>query len=155
MGHRAGRTRTTITVATAIAAAGLAAGAPPAAARALSANKDALTQTNRACDASVIPPVYGEAFGFAVVRKPAHGKLVTSVSLRGARAATTYTIRVIQLVAGDADCHHVDGLLTTDADGNAQATVQEDVLPGATGAWVDLNAADDFAHFYDTAPVSF
>ena len=143
-------------MAAAIAAtAGLADGAPPATAHTRSAQKEPLTQTNRGCDASLIPPVHPEAFGFAMIRKPAKDRLVTSVSLRGARPDTTYTIRVIQLVPDSSDCQHVDGMLTTDADGNAQANVQEAVLPGAEGAWVALNGVDDFTHFYDTAPVPF
>lgn len=133
----------------------LAVGVPSAGARAAPAQKTPLTQTNRSCDSTVIPPIRSQTFGFAVVVKPASNKLVVAVVLQGALPNTTYNIRLIQLLPNDSDCFTVDGTLTTDAFGNGNANVQEPVLPGATSAWVDLNGQLDPANFYDTAPVSF
>jgi hypothetical protein len=130
-------------------------GLPSAGATGMQAHKAPLTQTNRACDASVIGDTRTEAFGFVNLIRPASGKLVAVVVLKGATPNTTYDIRLIQLVPGDTDCRTVDGTLTTDADGNGSATVQEKILPGATKAWIDLNNHADYTQFYDTAVLSF
>lgn len=154
--HRTVATRRRLGGAVALAAVALlAAGAPPASARATPAQKTPLTQTNRSCDGTVIGGERPAAFGHAVMTRPASGKLVVSVSVAGARPDTTYAIRVIQLLPGDADCHGVAGYLTTDSLGAGRANVQEVVLPGVSRAWVDLNATDDFTDFLDGEPVSF
>lgn len=135
---------------------GAAVGVPAvAAAAATPAQKIPLTQTNRDCDGTVIPPVFSEAHGFAVVIKPASGKLVANVVLKNAEPNAIYNIRLIQLLPGSTDCATIDGTLTTDAEGDGNANVQEPVLPGVTSAWVDLNNQADFTNFIDTAPVSF
>jgi hypothetical protein len=130
-------------------AAGLG-GAGAAQAAATPAQKVPLTQTNRSCDGTVIGEPATQSFGFAVITKTAHGRLVVTVALKGGPPNTTYNIRLIQIVAGDADCTVVDGTLTTDADGNGNANVHEAVLPGASSAWVDLNNQANFAEFFDT-----
>jgi hypothetical protein len=119
------------------------------------AQKVALTRTNHSCDGVRIDGDRPTPFGQAVVTRPASGKLVVSVSVTGASPDTTYAIRVIQLLPGDADCHGIAGYLTTDSLGGGRASVQELVLPGASQAWVDLNATDDFTNFLDSDPVSF
>ncbi|QGN58554.1 hypothetical protein [Nostocoides sp. HKS02] len=136
-------------------AAVLALGTPSAGAAATPSQKVPLTQTNRSCDATVIPPVFAPAQGFAAVTRTATGKLAASVAVKGARPNTAYTIRLIQLLPDNSDCQGIDGTLTTDALGNGNANVQELLLPGATSAWVDLNGQNDFTNFYDTAPMSF
>jgi hypothetical protein len=151
---RSRHTRIIATSAVALVMA-LAVGVPSAGAGATPAQKTPLTQTNRSCDSTVIPPTHAQPFGFAVVVKPATNKLVAAVVLQGALPNTTYNIRLIQLLPDDSDCHTVDGTLTTDAWGNGNANVQEPVLPGATSVWVDLNGQLDPDNFYDTAPVSF
>lgn len=151
---RSGHARIIATSAGAFVAA-LAVGVPSAGAAATPAQKMPLTQTNRTCDSTVIPPERTQPFGFAVVTKPAKDKLVAAVALKGALPNTAYNIRLIQILPDDADCHTVDGTLTTDAFGNGNANVQEPVLPGATSVWVDLNGQINPDNFYDTAPVSF
>ena len=84
-------------------AAGLGA-ADGAQAAATPAQKMPLTQTNRSCDGTVIGAPTTRSFGFAVIRKTGHGRLVVTVAVKGGPADTTYNIRLIQAVAGDADC---------------------------------------------------
>lgn len=141
----------------AVAASALAMGVglPSATASGMRAHQAPLTQTNRWCDATVIGEAQTRGFGFVNLIRPASGKLVAAVVLKGASPNTTYDIRLIQVVPGDTDCHTIDGTLTTDADGNGSANVQQKILPGATKAWVDLNNQADFAQFYDTAALSF
>ena len=129
--------------------------ADAAPAGAVPAQKVALTRTNRNCDGVMVDGDRPTPLGQAVVTRPASGKLVVSVSVTGASPDTTYAIRVIQLLPGDADCHGIAGYLTTDSLGGGRASVQEAVLPGASQAWVDLNATDDFTNFLDSAPVGF
>jgi hypothetical protein len=126
-----------------------------AAASATPAQKIQLTQTNRDCSGSVIGTVATEPHGFAVVIKPASGKLVANVVLQNAQPDATYNIRLIQVLPDSSDCLTIGGTLTTDAEGDGNANVQELVLPGATSAWVDLNNQADFTQFFDTAPVTF
>jgi hypothetical protein len=133
----------------------LALGAPSAGAAATPNQKVPLTPTNRACDATVIPPVFAQAQGFAAVTRTSTGKLAASVAVKGARPNTTYTIRLIQLLPDNSDCQGTDGTLTTDSLGNGNANVQEFLLPGATSAWVYLNGPDASGNVYDTAPMSF
>lgn len=133
----------------------LALGAPAADGAATPSQKVPLTQTNRGCDAGVIPPVFAQARGFVAVTRTASGKLAAAVAVKGARPNTTYNIRLIQLLPDSSDCHGIDGTLTTDGLGDGNANVQEHMLPGATSAWVDLNGQNDFTNFYDTAPMSF
>ena len=151
--------RVGLTVALAVAglvAAGTApAGAAPAGGPATPAQKVALTRTNRTCDGVMIDGDLPTPLGQAVVTRPASGKLLVSVSVTGGSPDTTYAIRVIQLLPGDTDCHGISGYLTTDSLGGGRASVQETVLPGASQAWVDLNATDDFTNFLDSEPVGF
>ncbi|HEY2640599.1 MAG TPA: hypothetical protein VGI66_12040 [Streptosporangiaceae bacterium] len=126
-----------------------------AAADATPAQKVPLTQTNRDCSGIRIGAPAAEAHGFAVVIKPASGKLVANVVLQNAEPNATYNIRLIQILPDSSDCATVDGTVTTDAAGDGNANVQEPVLPGASAAWVDLNNRADFTHFFDTGPVTF
>jgi hypothetical protein len=119
------------------------------------AQKVPLTQTNRSCNGTIIGEPTTRSFGFAIIRKTAHGRLVVTVALKDGPPNTTYNIRLIQVVAGDADCTVVDGTLTTDADGDGNANVHEAVLPGASRVWVDLNNQANFADFFDTRVVTF
>lgn len=146
--------RPSLAVATLLVAtvAGLGA-AGPAQAAATPAQKMPLTQTNRSCGGAVIGPTATQSFGFAVITKTGHGGLVVAVALKGGPPNTTYNIRLIQLVAGDADCTAVGGTLTTDAEGDGNANVHEAVLPGASQMWVDLNNQANFADFFDTRVV--
>lgn len=139
----------------AVAAGAAPAGAASVAGQATPAQKVALTRTNRTCDGVMVDGDRPTPLGQVVVTRPASGKLVVSVSVTGGSPDTTYAIRVIQLLPGDADCHGIAGYLTTDSLGGGRASVQEAVLPGASRAWVDLNATDDFTDFLDGEPVSF
>ena len=135
-------------------AAGLGVAAEAAQAAATPAQKVPLTQTNRSCDGAVIGEPANQPLGFAIITKAAQGRLVVAVALKGGPPNTTYNIRLIQVVAGDADCAVVDGTLTTDAEGDGNANVHEAMLPGASRVWVDLNNQADFADFFDTRVVT-
>ena len=129
-----------------------------AAAGATPAQRTPLTRTNRVCDGSIIGPEAPQPFGFVNLTRPASDKLVASVVLQGGPPGTTYNIRLIQVVPGDADCGSAtvfEGTLTTDDLGNGNANVQEPVLPGASAAWVTLNKDGDFTDFFNMAPVTF
>lgn len=128
--------------------------AGPAQAAATPAQKVPLTQTNRNCDGMPFDR-QDQSFGFAVVHKTGSDKLVASVVLRNAPPNTTYNIRLIQLLSGDVDCSAIGGTLTTDAQGDGDANVQEHVLPGASSVWVDLNNQNNFAAFFTAQIVNF
>jgi hypothetical protein len=128
--------------------------APAASDPATPAQRMPLTQTNRDCSGAVIGPPQDQPFGFAVIVRPASGRLIANVVLQGALPDTTYNIRLIQVLPNSADCFTIDGTLTTDSFGDGNANVQEPVIPGASSAWVDLNNAADSTNFYDTTPVS-
>src|SRR5690348_7038963 len=154
-----GKSRVAVIAAVAMVAA-LGLGAPAAGAAATAAQKTPLTQTNRDCDGTVIPPESSQSFGFAVVTNPAAGKLVAAVALKHAAPNTTYNIRLIQILSGDSDCGSYisgpfDGTLTTDDLGNGNANIQEPVLPVASSVFVDINGQVNPGDFFDTAPVSF
>jgi hypothetical protein len=123
------------------------------------AQKVPLTQTNRDCSGTVIGTPQTETFGFVVINKTGSGKLIANVVLVGATPNATYNIRLIQLSSrapnGSTECTTIDGSLTTDAQGNGDANVQEPVLEGTTGVWVDLNNQADFTNFFDTQVVPF
>ena len=119
------------------------------------AQKMPLTQTNRSCDGTLSGEPTTRPFGFAVIRETGHGRLVATVALKGGPPNTAYNVRLIQVVAGDADCIGVGGTLTTDDDGNGNANVHEVVRPGASRVWVVLNNRANFAEFFDTQVVSF
>lgn len=144
-----------IGAATVVAAAVLGTGLPAQAA-ATPAQKVPLTDINRDCTGAVVPggPDTG-TFGFAVVTKPASGKLVVTVALKDAHPDTTYDVRLIQLLPDQSDCHTIDGTLTTDDSGDGSTNVHEPALPGAGSMFVVLNNHTDFTQFYVTAPVTF
>lgn len=128
--------------------------AGPANAAATPAQKVPLTQTNRNCD-GVPADRQDRSFGFAIVHLTGSNKLVASVVLKHATPNTTYNIRLIQVVSGDADCSVIGGTLTTDAQGDGNANVQERALRGARSVWVDLNNQNNFAAFFTTQVVNF
>jgi hypothetical protein len=159
MQHSAGGGHARVRAVTLAAAAALVLGVPWAAtADATPAQRLALTKTNRSCDGAVLGPELPQPFGFVNLTRTGSDRLVASVVLQGGPPGTTYDIRLIQLLPGDADCGSAtvfDGTLTTDDLGNGNANVQEPVLPGATSVWVDLNNAADFTDFFNTAPTAF
>lgn len=118
------------------------------------AHKLSLTQTNRACGGAQIGETQEARHGFVIMVTPAGRKIVANVVLKQALPNTTYNVRVIQVVPGDADCSTVDGTLTTDAAGDGWVNVHEKLLPGATSAWVAVNNQADFTQFYATATSS-
>ncbi|WP_433227479.1 hypothetical protein [Actinomadura formosensis] len=124
---------------------------------AVPAQKVALTRQNRDCLGMPIGPTLTQSFGFSVVRRTGSNMIVTTVVLQGAAPNATYTIRLIQLgpSLGTSDCQGSAGTVTTDEYGNGEANVRENVLPGATHVFVDLNnAADPNGDYFTTEPVS-
>jgi hypothetical protein len=83
-------------------------------------------------------------FGFVNLIRPASGKLVAAVVLKGAKPNTTFNVRLIQVVPGNSDCLNIDATLTTDEYGNGEVNVQEPVLSGASLVWVALNNQNSF-----------
>jgi hypothetical protein len=76
-----------------------------------------------------LTPVPGENVslfqeGFAVFNANNAGTISAVVSLKGAAPNTDYPVRLIQ--GGGADCHIVDGILTTNGQGNGTLRVAED-----------------------------
>src|SRR5215469_11403449 len=111
------------------------------------AQKVPLTKTNRDCDASVIGTEQTKPFGFVNLIKPAADKLVAAIVLKGATPNAIFNVRLIQLGGVVDNCHTFVGTLVTDSSGDGNTNVQEDVIQGATSAWVDLNNQDNFADF--------
>jgi hypothetical protein len=125
------------------------------------AQKVPLTKTNADCPGYSTQPEGVPTYGFAIINKTGSGKLIANVVLVGAMPNATYNIRLIQLPSGapggSEECTMVDGTLTTDAQGNGDANIQEPVLtnPNTTGAWVDLNNQANFNEFFTTRVVPF
>jgi hypothetical protein len=109
-----------------------------------------LTGILRRCDFSadmhIGPTGYGRAF--ALINTSQSNKVVAEVSLATAEPNTHYDVRLIQVprpswltcVAGDPGT--AVGALDTDAAGVAAVTLQDDIEPGATGAWVFISRPD-------------
>lgn len=127
-------------------------------ARAIPAQKAFLTQTNRNCEGSVIPPVYTETFGFVNLVVTGSNRIVAVPVLQGGTPNAKYNVRLIQIKDGMAvdcgACTTGGATLTTDDVGYGSINVQQAVAPGATAAWVDLNNKDDCANFFNIAPLS-
>jgi hypothetical protein len=109
-----------------------------------------LTGILRRCDFSdnmyTGPTGYGRAF--ALISTTPSNNVVAEVSLATAVPNTHYDVRLIQVprpswltcVAGDPGT--AVGALHTDAAGAAAVTLQDDIEPGATGAWVFISRPD-------------
>ena len=127
-------------------------------ARALPAQKAALTQTNRDCAGSVIGLVHTETFGFVNLVVTRSNRIVAVAVLQGGTPNANYNVRLIQVKDGMAvdcgACTTGGATLTTDDQGDGSINVQQAVAPGASTAWVDLNNKDDCANFFNIAPLS-
>ncbi|KAJ5668366.1 uncharacterized protein N7477_006936 [Penicillium maclennaniae] len=135
----------------------LAATTAPATAAAVSFQKASLTQTNRNCDGSVIPPQLTQTFGFVELVSAGPNQLVAVAVLLWGTPNAAYNVRLIQVKNGAAvdcgSCATGGGTLTTNNLGIGSTYVQQAVSPGATAAWVDLNNKQDCAGFYNIAPL--
>jgi hypothetical protein len=147
MRKRFARSVAGIAVATAPAAmlafGGATAGAaPPNPPTAIGPTKVPLGGALRRCDFSDDTHLPGAGTGSAFALISTTGsKLIAEVHLTIAAPDTHYNVRLIELPQPANRCSVGDagtavGALDTDAGGNANVTIQEDVLPGATGAWV-------------------
>ncbi|HEX2286665.1 MAG TPA: hypothetical protein VHI10_17885 [Mycobacterium sp.] len=153
-----------MTTAAAIAvAAPLAVLITPSAATAESSSGTVLpfNQTYRRCDHGIVnalgPTAFGTPYG---VMYTTGNRVVADVQIAIARPHTRYDVRLIQMPRpSSAPCWGGDPgvaitALTTDAAGVGAATVQGDIAPGATGAWVFISRPDPFsqhpAEFYTT-----
>ena len=76
--------------------------------------------------------------GFATLHLNGTGDIVAEVALKGGLPNTTYTVRIIQTPLA-ADCFVQDTSLTTNSQGNGNVNWQEPLLPGNSGAWVDVS----------------
>jgi hypothetical protein len=136
----------------------LAASTSTANAAALSFQKAPLTQTNRNCDGSIVPPQQTRTFGTVELVRAGSNQLVAVAVLIGGAPNTAYNVRLIQIKNGAAVdcgvCNTGGGTLTTNNLGIGSTFVQKAVSPGATAAWVDLNKKDNCDNFYTIAPLS-
>lgn len=136
----------------------LAATTSPATASAISFQKASLTQTNRNCDGTVIPPQLTQTFGLVELVKADFNQIVAVAVLLGGTPNSAYNVRLIQIKNGVAvdcgACASGGATLTTNARGVGTAYIQQAVSPGATSAWVDLNRKDNCNNFYTIAPLS-
>ncbi|OJJ01911.1 hypothetical protein ASPVEDRAFT_41461 [Aspergillus versicolor CBS 583.65] len=127
-------------------------------ARAIPAQREVLTQTNRNCEGSVVDSVHTETFGFVNLVVTGSNRIVAVAVLKGGTPNANYNVRLIQIkdrMAVDCGvCTKGGATLTTDDRGDGSINVQQAVAPGATAAWVDLNNKDDCANFFNIAPLS-
>ena len=102
-----------------------------------------LSAVLRRCDFSNdthIPPArLGTAY--ALISTTTSHQVVAEVNLSGAVQDMVYRVRMIEMPRPTLTCDLGDpgvvfGLFTTDDLGNGSVTISEDVMPGATGAWV-------------------
>jgi hypothetical protein len=107
------------------------------------------------CQEGLPPGTPGTGNGFAVLNEDA-GNVAVQVALKHALPNTTYSVRLIQTPSG-ADCFSLDTTLTTNREGNGNVHWSEPIMPGTTGAFVEVsfpsvfNETDD----YGTAGVTF
>jgi hypothetical protein len=122
--------------------------------------KTSLSDTNRDCGGVLLSPPT-KTVGSATMnqtRAPANGRfssnLAAGLTIQGATAGATYSIRLIQVDnngnAVGASCETVVGTVTVDALGNGTAGASARVLPGATQWLVDLNTPVNGADYFDT-----
>jgi hypothetical protein len=112
----------------------------------------ALAPIFRRCDFSstILVKPSGMGRGTAVVRAES-GRVSVDVTLQTARPDTRYDVRLIQEPrASFPDCGPgapgvVASSLTTDAGGNANATLNDAIQQGATGAWVYISIPGEFS----------
>jgi hypothetical protein len=95
-------------------------------------------------------PTVGDAQGLALISST--GNTVTAqVTLNYAPADQHYTVRLIQMPRPSSDDCGSQGAgvaaigLDTDGLGNGAATVQDGIRPGATGAWVFIDRANEYS----------
>jgi len=88
------------------------------------------------CDGSGVDAGAPGGFGFAVINAPSNGTVSATVSVKGLKPNTSYTVRLIQ---GVADCFTVDGTIVTNGVGNGTINVSEPSV--STHAFVAVDAA--------------
>jgi hypothetical protein len=102
--------------------------------------------THRRCDATNDTFVEGggDGTGFAAISRSGN-KVRADITLENATPDTTYGVRLILMPRSPADScgPGAPGVAvaypTTNSGGNTYLTVEQDVLPGATGAWVFID----------------
>ena len=128
---------------------GTAAADGPTASNPQGATAVTLSTILRRCDFSNDTHVPGRGTGqaFAVISKPGSNTVSAEVHLHD-QPDTHYNVRLILVPrASSARCGPGEpgvalGFLDTDWAGNATTTVQQGVLPGATGAWVFIEGPE-------------
>jgi hypothetical protein len=92
--------------------------------------------------------------GFAVIQPdPAASVIASEVSLKGAEANTTYSVRIIE-TPGGSDCFTQAGTIQTNGQGNGNTHVQEPLIAGTTGAFIFVQS-ESTLEFYSTPDYSF
>ncbi len=121
------------------------------------ATKVQLSTTNRGCNFNQQESGtgMGTGSGFAIINTTGSNspngsngsnKVIAEVHLTNAAPNTTYNVRLIELPSGST-CPIgapgvVGGTIQTNAAGNGNVNLQEDVVPNATGAWVSVVGPD-------------
>jgi len=117
--------------------------APPSPPNPKGATIVAMGSILRRCDFSDQTHVSGTGTGqaSAIISTTRSHQVVAEVNLGAAAPDTHYDVRLIELPQPANRCQPGDpgtavGWIDTDGAGNGNVTLQEDVQPGATGAWV-------------------
>jgi hypothetical protein len=100
------------------------------------------------CDGTPLAPGITQN-GTATIKETGNGILIAEVALKGALPNTDYNVRLIQTPSG-ADCFTIDGVITTNGQGNGTITIKEAALPGTTGAFAFVDLASEL-DFYSTS----
>ncbi len=87
-------------------------------------------------------------FGFALINAT-EDTLIAKVSLKNALPDTTYHVALTQLPS-TTGCNVYNYTLTTNSQGNGNVHIEQPLLPGTTGAFIDLW---DFASYFYNSPV--
>lgn len=82
--------------------------------------------------------------GFVIFNEGALGVVHANVALKDASPNTTYVVRLVQAIPSGGDCFSVDGLITTNGNGNGTLNIEEAKLAGATSAQVIVDTSGLF-----------
>ena len=146
---------TTLAIPPAVMPAGTASADGPVTATSSGARIVPFSTLLRRCDHSAVTNVEagGDATGFAAISRDGN-KVRADVTFEQATPDTTYGVRLILMPRSAADSCGPGGpgvavaYPTTDGGGNTYLTLEEDVLPGATGAWVFIDGPHSGAKPY-------
>ena len=85
-----------------------------------------------------------QAVGFVIFSQDSSRAVHAVISLNGAPPNTTFDVRLIQATQNAADCFTVDGIITTNREGNGTTNIVEPKLDGAIAAQVSVDTSAPF-----------